>query len=130
MRKSIVSIALIGAAMWAGTAQADPGYDSCEGKAVTNVDYSACGAAWIAREERRLNVAWKALYSRLPARSKASLLSEQRLWIAWKDKSCLWRARGDWGREGQVIAYPTCRAKVIADRADYLETTVRDLRGR
>ena len=47
--------------------------------------------------------------------SKAALLSEQRLWIAYKDKSCAWWLDGR-GREGQVIHYPLCRATVVEDR--------------
>ncbi len=110
-------------------AMADPVYDACTDKAVSNVDYSDCGSAWIGREDVRLNRAWKILYPGLPALSKKDLLDEQRAWIAYKDKSCLWRANGDWGREGQVIFYPTCRAKVIADRADYLDAMTSDIAG-
>ena len=108
-------------------AHADAVYDGCAAKAVSNVDYSDCGSAWIMREDKRLNAAWKRLYPDLPPQSKKDLLAEQRLWIAYKDKSCLWRANGDWGREGQVIAYPTCRAKVIGDRAAYLEMMIADM---
>lgn len=109
--------------------QADTRYDACMNKAVSNVAFNDCGAAWIAREEARLNARWKALYSRLSAASKRDLLTEQRAWITYKDKSCLWRANGDWGREGQVISYPSCRAKVIADRADYLTMVAKDMEG-
>lgn len=117
------------AALTATAAHADARYDACVGKAMSNVDYGVCGSAWIAREDGRLNAGWKALYPGLPPASKRDLLAEQRAWIAYKDKSCLWRANGDWGREGQVLFYPSCRAKVIADRADYLDLMAKDRAG-
>jgi uncharacterized protein YecT (DUF1311 family) len=126
LRAGLTALALLVAV----PVQADTAYDACANKAASNVDYSDCGTAWIAREEARLNARWKSLYAGLPVASKRDVLTEQRAWIAYKDKSCLWRANGDWGREGQVIFYPTCRAKVIADRADYLTMVKKDMDGR
>lgn len=126
MKKILVALALLGAT----PAAADTAYDRCARAANNNSDYSSCGSAWIAREETRLNRAWRAIYPGLPQSSKSALLAEQRAWIAYKDKSCRWRASGDWGREGQVIHYPTCRAKVVADRADYLSLIARDMKER
>lgn len=124
MRKTLCAIAL---AVSAGSpALADRAYDGCANKGSSNADFSACGSAWIAREEARLNRNWRSAYAGLPPASKRDLLAEQRAWIAYKDKSCRWRANGDWGREGQVIAYPTCRAKVVGDRADYLALILKD----
>lgn len=126
MKKALITLALLAAS----PAAADTAYDRCARAANNNSDYSSCGSAWIAREEARLNRNWKAVYPGLPTSSKSALLTEQRAWVAYKDKSCRWRASGDWGREGQVIHYPTCRAKVVADRADYLALIDRDMKGR
>lgn len=123
MRFGLAALALLVAA----PVQADTAYDACANKAVSNADFSNCGTTWVTREEARLNARWKSLYAKLPAASKRDILTEQRAWIAYKDKSCLWRANGDWGREGQVISYPSCRAKVIADRADYLTSAAKDM---
>ena len=116
--RAALSALLLGFAL---PAQADTLYDSCIAGTTTNSDWAACGWAWVDREDARLNRIWKSAYADLPPASKAALLAEQRVWIAYKDKSCLWHASGDWGREGQVLDTPMCRAGVIAARTDYLE---------
>lgn len=76
------------------------------------------------RHQRRLGrvrLGRKRIYEGLPARTKADLLEEQRAWNAFKEKSCLFYANGDWGREGQVLSFPNCRASVIAERTATLE---------
>ena len=104
----------------AAPAKADAPYDACMAKAVTNPDYGQCGAALVAREDKRLNTVWTRVYAKLEPAQKAELLDEQRAWIAYKDKSCGYWLEGN-GREGQVIHYPACRAEVIADRRAFLE---------
>ena len=103
----------------AAPARADAPYDACMDKAVTNPDYAQCGAALVAREDQRLNAVWARVFPKLEPAQKAQLRAEQRLWIAWKDKSCGFWLEGN-GREGQVIHYPACRAQVIADRRAFL----------
>ena len=124
MRRAILSlaIALTAGAAWAQTPSADDRlnhivetYDRCAAKAVTNPDFSICGGARTEADEALLNDVWKTAYGNLEAPAKASILTEQRLWIAFKDKSCLWLLDG-YGREGQVIDYPVCRAGVLEDR--------------
>ena len=111
----IVSLALA-----AALTSADPGYDRCMQRAVTNPDFAACGTALVARREAELNRIWKVSYARLDAPTKAALLAEQRLWIAFKDKSCRYWTTGSYGREGQTVHFYSCRAKVIDQRIAYL----------
>jgi uncharacterized protein YecT (DUF1311 family) len=113
-------IVLLALAAAAAPAPADPGYDRCMQRAVTNPDFAACGTALVARREAELNRTWKAAFARLDAPTKAELLSEQRLWIAFKDKSCRYWTTGSYGREGQTVHFYTCRAEVIAQRIVYL----------
>ena len=94
-------------------------YDRCSAKAVTNVDFSACGAARLKDGDILLNTVWKRVYGATAGQSKRALLAEQRLWIAYKDKSCAWWLT-DHGREGQIIHYPLCRAAVVEDRIGLL----------
>lgn len=103
-------------------AHADPLYDRCAAKAVTNPDYATCGAAMLDRLDASLNATWKSVYPGFPAEAKPALLDEQRLWVAFKDKSCLVYATNAFGREGQVIDYFTCRARVLTDRIDALKS--------
>jgi len=118
----LVSAAVFAAASAAPLpARADPLYDRCAARAVTNPDYSKCGAAMLDRLEASLNATWKSVYPRFPAEAKPALLAEQRQWIAFKDKSCLVYATRAFGREGQVIQYFTCRATVLTDRIHALK---------
>lgn len=112
--------ALALAAVLAAPAKADKPYDACMGKAVTNPDYGQCGGALVGREDKRLNTVWARVVAKLDPAQKAALLAEQRLWIAFKDKSCGFWLEGN-GREGQVIHFPACRAQIIADRRAYLD---------
>jgi uncharacterized protein YecT (DUF1311 family) len=91
-------------------------YDRCMAKAVTNPDYGACGGARTQADDALLNETWRGVYGGMDnPEGKAALLDEQRAWIAYKDKSCLWNLEGQ-GREGQVIHFPQCRSTVIEDR--------------
>lgn len=111
----IVSLALA-----AALAVADDDYDRCMAAARTNPDFATCGTALVARSEAKLNRVWKAAYAPLDAATKAALLAEQRLWIAFKDKSCAYWRTGAYGREGQVVHSYTCRAELIEERIAYL----------
>lgn len=106
----------------AGHALADDDYDRCISDSDgTNAAWSECGGAWLEREDARLNEAWKRVFSGFAGQSKADLLAEQRAWIAFKEASCLFYASGDFGREGQVLSFPSCRAGVTAERTAAIE---------
>ena len=98
----------------------DDGYDACMEAAVTNPDFIKCGGELIARRDAELNRAWKEATADLDAPTKAALLDEQRLWLAFRDKSCRYWATGAFGREGQAVHFYTCRAAVIDARIEYL----------
>ena len=103
-------------------AHADPAYDRCIALSDgTNQAWGQCGGEWVAREDIRLNATWKKVQPMLEGSAAKALLAEQRAWIAFKDASCAFYATGDYGREGQVLHFPTCRAKVIAARTRDLE---------
>ena len=94
-------------------------YDRCVQAARTNLAFGECGGQRLKNGDALLNATWKRVYARMKGSSKASLLTEQRLWVAYKDRSCqFWL--NDSGREGQVIRYPLCRAAVIESRIEIL----------
>lgn len=117
----LTPLALAAGLAFAAPAHADPEYDKCMENAVTNPDFSVCGTAMLDRREAELNRVWKEAVADLDAGTKAALLGEQRLWIAFKDKSCAYWTTGFYGREGQVIHFYTCREAVIDQRIEYLE---------
>ena len=114
--------AFAAASLVAMPAHADPLYDKCAAKAVTNPDYAECGAAMVDRLEASLNATWKSVYPGFPAEAKPALLDEQRLWLAFKEKSCAAYSTTAFGREGQVIGFYVCRARVLSDRIEGLKT--------
>ncbi|WP_089176184.1 lysozyme inhibitor LprI family protein [Bosea sp. AS-1] len=103
-------------------AAADDAYKRCiDGSDGTNPAWGACGGEWVAREDARLNATWKRLYEASGPNTKKDLLEEQRAWNAFKEKSCRFYDNGDFGREGQVLHFPACRAEVIARRTEALK---------
>ncbi len=125
---SLAALSLLGGAALAQPPGSTPArldainktYDRCMNKAITNPQFSACGAARLKADDLLLNDAWRRVYGQTRGPGKPALLAEQRLWIAYKDKSCAaWLA--DRGREGQVIHYPLCRSTVIEERIRMLE---------
>jgi uncharacterized protein YecT (DUF1311 family) len=110
-------------------AAADDAYKRCiDASDGTNPAWAACGGEWVAREDARLNAAWKRLYAASGSATKKDLLEEQRAWNAFKDKACQFYANGDFGREGQVLHFPSCRAELIARRIATLDSYGADRR--
>lgn len=118
---ALAALLLALVALSSRSAHADPAYDRCVAQSdSTNQAWSQCGAEWIAREDARLNAIWKRVYPMLEGDAAKALLVEQRAWIAYKDASCGFYATGEYGREGQALHFPMCRAAVIAARVDDL----------
>ena len=103
-------------------ASADEAYDKCVNASDgTNPAFSACGADWMKREDAKLNTAWKRVFAQLDGDAKAALLAEQRAWNAFKETSCKFYATGDFGREGESVQFPICRAQMMAARTAVLD---------
>jgi len=106
----------------ASPAWADALYDKCMNDSKgTNYDWSVCGGEWLQRADRKLNEVWKLVYGKAEGQTKSDLLAEQRAWNAYKETSCTFYQNDDWGREGQVLHYPNCRAGIIEDRIKQLQ---------
>ncbi|MBW6425850.1 DUF1311 domain-containing protein [Rhizobium sp. XQZ8] len=104
-------------------ASADSLYDKCMDMADgINPGFGKCGGEWVARADAKLNTAWKELMGHFKDREEAKqyLLTEQRLWNAYKESGSNFYNSG-FGREGQVIHFPACRARIIENRINDLE---------
>ena len=110
-----------------GAARADAVYDACMKAANTNADFGECGKAYLKRADNALNAAWKETYRLASGQTAKRLLAEEQAWIAYKEKSCLFYANGESGREGQVISFPGCRGHVIEQRTKDLISLGKDL---
>jgi len=125
--KSTLALASLGLLLFAGAASAQsPEWQKCVAGAKANIEFGQCGEAEIKRQEARLNAAWKQAFAcfdgEAMAAAKQSFLEEQRLWVKWKDASCDFYSDGQaFGREGQTLSYPACRAAVIQQRSQFLE---------
>jgi len=100
----------------------DDAYDQCMNSSDgTNTAWADCGGGWINREESRLALSWKRVHDLLTGTAKTSLEAEQQAWLAYKNISCGMFRSGEFGREGQVLHFPICRASVIAARVNELD---------
>ncbi|MFC4625056.1 lysozyme inhibitor LprI family protein [Daeguia caeni] len=119
MRKLCIFTAF---ALFATPSLADGLYDRCINQSnTTNADYATCGAQWLQRADNKLNEVWKKVYRQTDGATKSDLLNEQRSWNKFKEDSCKFYANGDWGREGQAINFPACRAAIIEARIKALQ---------
>lgn len=122
---------------YADEALLSPEYTNCVDSHQSNSEWAGCGYEEIKKQDQLLNEVWKKISLILKewASSKypypscsicgsdqpfASLLEEQRNWIKWKDSACEFWMRGGFGRETEVLTYPSCKATVIAQRVVYL----------
>ena len=103
-------------------AAADEAWQRCiDNSDGTNPAWAACGGAWVAREDAELNAAWKRLLAASAPATRKDLLAEQRAWNAFMQKACRFYDNGEFGREGQVLHFPACRATLIAQRTVTLD---------
>ena len=118
MRQLIFIVAMMFFTM---PALADSRYDKCMDQSDgSNVAWGQCGGDWLKRADASLNQVWKKVYGSSEGQTKSDLLAEQRLWNSYKESSCSFYANGDWGREGQVLHFATCRAGIIESRTKQL----------
>ncbi len=123
----LVATAGFALALLASPAIADEVYDACVDKGETDADYRVCGHAWVERADAGLNAAWRELRAASSDETAKLLLDEQRAWNAYKEKSCLFWASGEYGTIGSALTYPPCRAQVIEARTAELQAYLEGL---
>lgn len=119
---------LLALAASAAPAAADDAYDACVAKGQTDADYRDCGNAWLERADAALNSAWRALRKDATSGTITLLLDEQRAWNAYKEKSCLFWASGEYGTIGSILNFTACRAGVIETRTAELDGYLDELK--
>ena len=123
-----VLICLLGVSRFAEAQQLSPEYKKCMDVATTNYEFGQCSGAEITRQEQLLNDAWLKVLPRMKEYGPDAghlLESEQKAWLTYKDVSCKFFSSDDpgtgaFGREGTVIHFGNCRARVIAMRTKEL----------
>lgn len=96
--------------------------DHCPGE--SNMEILQCAGGIGAREDARLNRAYKAAMARLPPPRQQALRTAERQWIKDRDARC--RAELDDGGAQAGIYATACVAGMTHDRALELEQTVRN----
>lgn len=112
----LAAMVALSLAAFVAPSTADEAYDACVDKGQTDADYRDCGHAWLERADADLNAAWRELREISSEETAKALLEEQRAWNAYKEKSCLFWASGEYGTIGSVLTFPPCRAEVIEAR--------------
>lgn len=128
MRLLLACATVVSSVLLTSPVRADPEYDKCISDSDgTNAAWSQCGWEWLARADKALNEAWHALRGVLTGETWERLLEEQRAWNQYKEKACLFWASGEFGRDGQVVSFPLCRASVIEARTRELKDYLKQL---
>ena len=94
---------------------------ACVDAHTTNFDWARCGGAYVQGADAELNTAWAKLMTKATGQTRGDLVKEERAWIAYKAAACTFYGNGDWGREGEVLDDPACRAGVIETRTRELD---------
>jgi uncharacterized protein YecT (DUF1311 family) len=138
----VVPLILLTTTLTAGNALGQSAeWKACVDRSTSNHEWSDCGAAEIARQEARLILALRqalACFNTSDAsgqHTREAFLEEQHLWTRFKDAACRFyypNADGDlpyFGREGEVLDAPVCRATIMEDRSRWLEGFAKNCTG-
>lgn len=94
-------------------AAADEAWQRCiDNSDGTNPAWAACGGAWVAREDAKLNAAWKRLLAASGPETRKDLLEEQRAWNAFMQKACHFYDRASSAGKGR-----SCISRPAAPRS-------------
>ncbi|WP_157778312.1 lysozyme inhibitor LprI family protein [Massilia violaceinigra] len=99
-------------------------YERCMNKAVSNVDMQECMSAQYALEDKRLNVAYRALLARQQGARKKELQEVQRMWLKYTEANCGFYDDPDGGTAARLAAHE-CAVSARAARAAELEELAR-----
>lgn len=105
-----------------------PVHQCMEGK-ITNIEWADCKWAEVRAQESLLEKIWNQASTEYWNRNEGylALLADQKQWELHKKTACEIYSI-DFGREGQVLDYPNCKAQIIAQRIEYLEHLLTALR--
>ncbi|NHZ93585.1 DUF1311 domain-containing protein [Massilia sp. CCM 8733] len=127
--RTIVLLALAAGAMPAAAAQdgtRSKPYQRCLAKALSNPAIMECIAVEYDIQDKRLNVAYRALMARLQGERKKQLQEAQRLWLKYSETNCLFYHDPDGGTAAVLLA-EECAMSARAARAAELENLARVL---
>lgn len=96
-------------------------YDTCNDQSGgVTLEIMNCTAAEEARQDKRLNEAYRSLLAELSDERKRELKAAQRLWIQFRDANCQFYADPEGGSSAGMAA-ASCHLEMTATRAEELE---------
>ncbi|KJZ52962.1 lysozyme inhibitor LprI family protein [Pseudomonas marginalis] len=123
MRYSILAAALLAPvsapAAFAQT-KYSPEYDACLAKAMGDAAMGECTYAETAKQDARLNRAYKAAMAALPAAKKKQLKEAQILWVKFRDADCGMQYSFTGGTM-DILNGSGCELSMTRERADALQ---------
>ena len=139
---SLAAIATLGIGVWslAWSASKGDAFTECISRTSSNKDWADCGDKEIARQDSRLNAAWKKAFACFDQRglqeqeewgsdAKGKFLEEQRLWVKWKNAACkAINETGFFSSEVRATYGVSCKIDILRQRADWLERFVKSSR--
>lgn len=107
---------------------ADDQYKSCIDATDKNDEWAACGGELIKRSESRMDGYLQRLRQIAEGNTLKLIEIEQAAWSGFRDAACQFYADQEaFGREGQVLSYPLCKADLIDQRAEQLRDYLRQI---
>lgn len=112
----------------AAPVRADDQYRACIDATGKNDEWAKCGGELIGREEARMDGFWKRLMEVTEGATTEQLKAEQDAWAQYRKAACaFYTDQAAFGREGQVLSYPSCVADTVRARAEQLRAYLREI---
>lgn len=114
--------------MFAAPSWADDEYTACIDKTVTNTEWAQCGGELIDREDKKMAEIWAKLMEVTDGNTKTALETEQSAWTEFRETACqIYADQYAFGREGQVLSFPYCKAEAVKSRTLQLRDYLRQI---
>lgn len=107
---------------------ADAQYKTCIDATGTNTGWAECGVALIDRNTARMDGYLKRLREVTEGETLKAIEAEQASWTRFREVACeFYNDQYAFGREGQVLSYPSCKADLIEARSEQLREYIRQI---
>ncbi|MIL09664.1 DUF1311 domain-containing protein [Salmonella enterica subsp. enterica] len=125
--KALAPVLLWSASVLAAAA-ADEKYQACVDATGKNDEWARCGGELIARNRARLDDFLHRLREAADPETTRQIDAEQTAWEAYYATACaFYNDPTAFGREGQVLNYPLCKADIVQARAEQVRNYLREI---
>jgi uncharacterized protein YecT (DUF1311 family) len=100
-------------------------YKECMDKAVSTLDMIECNNSEYSVQDKRLNIAYRALRSKQTPARVTQLTELQKIWIKYRDANCAFYYDPDGGSLARIMAND-CMLTMTKDRAAEFESMLKN----